>query len=108
MKYSFSSSEAALVANGRAADALTPWHVDIDTDARTVTVSKRNRILIGVDEDTLVFRLIRRITIDQHLIGADIVIQAVGGKLTAYSLDKKDCKRIKEILMEYNKSIKTK
>ena len=108
MRYKFSSSEAALVANGHAADVLTPWTIIIDTDEQTITVSKRNRILIGVDEDTLAFRFIRRVVIDQHLIGADITIQAVGGKLTAKCLDKSDCKRIKDLLMNYNKNSKIK
>jgi len=108
MRYKFSSSEAALLANGHAADVLTPWTIIIDTDEQTVTVSKRNRILIGVDEDTLAFRFIRRVKIDEHLIGADITIQAVGGKLTAKCLDKSACKRIKQILMEYNEHSKTK
>lgn len=108
MKYRFSSSEASLLANGYAADILTPWHIEVDTDEQTITVSKRNRILIGVDEDTLAFRFIRRVVIDQHLIGADITIQAVGGKLTAKCLDKSDCERIKKLLMEYNKTSKTK
>lgn len=69
--------------------------------------SQSNRILIGVDEDTLAFRFIRRVVIDQHLIGADITIQAVGGKLTAKCLDKSACKKIKQILMDYNKSSRT-
>ena len=107
MKYTYSSSEAALVANGHAADVLTPWQIIIDTDEQTITVRKRNKYLIGVDEDTLTFRFIRRVNIDQHLIGADITIQAVGGKLTARCLEKSACKRIKEILMEYNKTSKT-
>lgn len=107
MIYKYSSSEAALVANGHAADVLTPWQLIIDTDEQTISVRKRNRILIGVDEETLAFRFIRRVKIDEHLIGADITIQAVGGKLTAKCLDKDDCKRIKEILMEYNKSSRT-
>ena len=107
MSYKFSSSEASLLANGHAADILTPWQIEIDTDEQTITVSKRNRILIGVDEDTLAFRFIRRVVIDQHFIGADITIQAVGGKLTAYCLDKSDCKRIKKILMEYNRTSRT-
>lgn len=42
------------------------------------------------------------------LIGADITIQAVGGKLTAKCPDKSACKKIKEILMDYNKSSKSK
>ena len=106
MRFTFSSSEASLLANGKAADVLTPWHITIDTDEQTISVSKRNRYLIGVDEDTLSFRFIRRITIDQHLIGADITIKAIGGSMTAYCLEKSDCKRIKEILIDYNKTRK--
>ena len=102
MRYTFKSTWSAMVANGRAADAMTPWTVIIDTDEQTITLSKRNRILIGVDEDTIAFRFIRRVTIDQHVFGADITIKAVGGSITAYSMDKNDCKKIKEILMEYN------
>ena len=108
MTYSYSSSEASLLANGRAADILTPWQIEIDTDEQTITIRKRNKYLIGVDEDTLAFRFIRRVVIDQHFIGADITIQAVGGKLTAKCLDKSDCKRIKELLMNYNKNSKIK
>ena len=108
MTYKFSSSEASVLANGHAADILTPWQIEIDTDEQTITVSKRNKYLIGVDEDTLAFRFIRRVVIDEHLIGADITIQAVGGQLTAKCLDKSACKRIKQILMEYNEHSKTK
>lgn len=108
MKYKFESSATALVAMGKAMDAITPWEIEIDTTEQTISVRKRNKYLIGKDEDTLAFRFIRRVIIDEHLIGADITIQAVGGKLTAYGLEKSDCKRIKQILMEYNKASKTK
>ena len=101
MRYTFTSSFAAMIANGRATQ-ITPWNVIIDTDEQTISVTKRNRILIGVDEDTIAFRFIRRVTINQHVFGADITIKAIGGTLTAYSMEKKDCKKIKEILMEYN------
>lgn len=107
MIYRYSSSEAALVANGHASDVLSPWQLIVDTDEQTITIRKRNKYLIGVDEDTLAFRFIRRVTVDEHLIGADITIQAVGGKLTAKCLEKSACKKIKQILMEYNKSSKT-
>lgn len=102
MRFEATSTEAALAANGRIADAVTPWHVIVDTDAETVVVRKRNRYMIGVDEDTLAFRFIRNIRIDQHLIGADIEIQTVGGSVAAYCLSKSDCKRIKQMLMDYN------
>ena len=104
MRFEATSTEAALAANGHIADTFTPWHLIIDTDEETITVRKRNHILIGVDEETLAFRYIRRIRIDQHLIGADIEIQAVGGSVVAYCLSKSDCKRIKQILMDYNAS----
>lgn len=108
MKYTFTSSNAALIANGRGMDVLTPWNVIIDTDEKTLSVSKRNRILIGKDTDTLAFHFIRRVTIDEHLIGADITIKAVGGTLTAYCLDKDDCKRIQKILMDHNRTNRSK
>lgn len=107
MIYKYSSSEAALVANGHASDVLSPWQLIVDTDEQTITIRKRNKYLIGVDEDTLAFRFIRRVTVDQHLIGADITIQAVGGKLTAKCLEKSACAKVKKILMEYNKTSKT-
>ena len=107
MIYKYSSSEAALVANGHAADVLSPWQLIVDTNEQTITIRKRNKYLIGVDEDTLAFRFIRRVTVDEHLIGADITIQAVGGKLTAKCLEKSACKRIKKILMDYNKTSRT-
>ncbi len=101
MRYTFTSSFAAMIANGRATQ-ITPWNVIIDTDEQTISVTKRNRILIGVDEDTIAFLSLIHVTINQHVFGADITIKAVGGTLTAYSMEKKDCKKIKEILMEYN------
>lgn len=103
MKYTFTSSFAAMLANGRASE-ITPWQIIIDTDKQTITLSKRNKILIGVDEDTIAFRFIRRVTIDQHVLGADITISTIGDSITAYSMDKNDCKKIKEILMDYNNS----
>lgn len=104
MRYSYTSSDAILLANGRAGDVLRPWTIVIDTDDETITVSKRNKYFIGVDEDTLAFRYIRRVTIDQHFVGADITISAVGGKVTACGLEKSACKRIKQVLMDYNKT----
>lgn len=107
MRYEFTSSAAAMAANGKLSE-ITPWHVIIDTAEQTISVTKRNRYLIGTDEETLAFRFIRRVNINEHLIGADITMQAVGGKLTAYCLSKSDCKRIKQILMDHNKKSNTK
>lgn len=103
MRYEFSSSQVVMAAHGKISNALTPWHIIINTNDETVTVTKRNKYLIGVYEDTIDFRNIRRVSIDEHLLGADITISTSGGSLTAYYLDKSDCKRIKRILMDYKK-----
>lgn len=107
MRYTFTSSRAALVANGRGG-ILTPWNITIDTDEQTITVGKKNWYLVGTDEDTVAFRFVRRVLINEHLIGADITIHVAGGLLHVYCLKKEDCKRIKEILMEYNSNCKSK
>ena len=108
MRFEATSTEAALAANGKIINAATPWHLIVDTDEETITVRKRNLTMIGVDEDVLAFRFIRRIRIDQHLIGADIEIKAVGGTATAYCLSKSDCKKINQLLMEYNTTKRSK
>ena len=102
MRFEARSRESAMLFNGKLINALTPWRVIVDTDEETITVRKRNYILIGVDEEVHSFRFIRRITIDEHLIGADLEIKVVGGTAKVYCLSKKDCKQIKQILVDYN------
>ena len=101
-----SSSASSLIANGKAAHALNPWSLIIDTDEEIITVSKRNRFLIGRDSQILAFKFIRSITIDEHLIGADIHIKVVGGKASVFCFSKSDVEEIKVILLEYNQTKK--
>lgn len=101
MRYEFTSS-AAMAANGKLSK-ITPWHVIINTTEQTISVTNRNRYLIGTDEETIAVHFIRRVNINEHLTRVDITIQVVGEKLTAYSLGKSDCKRIRQILMDHNK-----
>ena len=68
MRYEFISSAAAMAANGNLSE-ITPWRVIIDTEEQTITVSKRNKFLIGTDQEILAFRFIRRVEINEHLIG---------------------------------------
>ena len=102
MRFEATSTELAMTANGKIINAATPWHVIVDTDAETITIRKRNLILIGVDEEVYSFRFIRKITIDEHIFGADIEVHVTGGTAKAYCLSKKDARRIKEILIGYN------
>ena len=108
MVFKTKSTILALFFNLRWLDFLTPWRISIDTDEETITIRKRDFILIGVDEDVFAFRYIRRLKIDEHIIGADIEIKVVGGKAVAYSLSKRDCKQIKRILIDYNQTRKGK
>jgi hypothetical protein len=101
-----SSSASSLIANGRSASVLNPWSLIIDTDEEIITVSKRNRFLIGRDSQILAFKFIRSITIDEHLIGADIHIKVVGGKASVFCFSKSDVEEIKEVLLEYNETKK--
>jgi len=101
-----SSSASSLVANGKSAHVLNPWSLIIDTDEETITVSKRNRFLIGRDSQILAFKFIRSITIDEHLIGADIHIKVVGGKASVFCFSKSDVDEIKEVLLKYNETKK--
>jgi hypothetical protein len=106
MKFSAQSAPSALLMNGKPAHVLNPWHIIVDTDEETITVRKRNSYLIGVDENIIAFRFIRSIKIDQHLLGSDIHIKAVGGTVSAYYIPKADSKKIKQMLMNYNKAKK--
>ncbi len=102
------SSIDALVFNGKPEHVVNPWEIIINTDEETIVVKKRNWHLIGKDEQLLAFRFIRNITIDQHMFGADIHIKIMGGKISAYSIPKKDAKTIREILNNYNQTKKGK
>ena len=101
-----SSSASSLIANGKAASVVNPWSLIIDTNEETITVSKRNRFLIGRDSQILAFKLIRSITIDEHLIGADIHIKVVGGKASVFCFSKSDVEELKEFLLKYNETKK--
>jgi hypothetical protein len=104
MKFETSSSKNALIINGKGAHVVNPWHIIIDLDQETITVRKRNKFLIGVDEQVIAFKYVRNITIDEHFVGADIHIKVVGGTASVYCLSKSDAEKIKEMLLEHNNS----
>ena len=97
------SSIWALIFNGKILNILNPWIIEVNNEEGTITVKQRNWYLIGVDSQYIAFRFIRNITIDEHLFGADLFIKAIGGNVNAYCLKKKDARKIREILNEYNR-----
>jgi hypothetical protein len=102
MKYKAKSSSASLVANGLGEHILNPWTIIVDSHEETITISKKNWFLIGRDSDVISFRFIRKVTIDEHLIGADIHIKVIGGTATAFCIPKSIAKKIKKLLLDYN------
>ncbi|MCF8266359.1 MAG: hypothetical protein K9J13_16665 [Saprospiraceae bacterium] len=104
MRFEATSAPDALIFNGMPEHVVNPWTIIVDSVEETITVKKRNWHLVGKDEQTLSFRFIRSIKIDQHMFGADIHIKIMGGTISAFGLRKSDTKRVKEILLEYNSS----
>lgn len=92
----------SLLFTGYFAHFLNPWELIVDFYEETITVQKRNYFLIGKDKQTSAFKFIREIFIDEHLIGASINIKAIGTKISAKCISKKDAQLIKKKLIEYN------
>jgi len=102
------STFLSLLFTGRISNFLTPWHVIVDFDNETITVKKRNWYLINFDTQTFAFKYIRNIEVDTHLFGADIKIKVMGGTAVAYSIAKRDARAIRDNLIAYNGTKKSK
>jgi hypothetical protein len=84
-----------------ALDWLVPWTMVIDSDMEHVIVSKRNYYFIGIDKDVVPFRNIRRVSLDTHLFGADLVLKVIGtGTIRARCLKKREAKRLYEYCLK--------
>jgi len=100
------SSFLALFLNGYLAHIINPWILIIDFDNEIITVEKRNWYFIGRNTNTIAFRFIRNIRINEHLFGANISIKATGGWVSANYLKKADIEKIRDLLFAYNKTKK--
>jgi hypothetical protein len=104
MILSTKSSVLALFMNFKIDHILNPWVIEVNFEEETITIEKRNWHLIGKDSDTLAFRFIRKITVNEHLFGADVYIKAIGGSVSGKYFPKRKIKAIKQELIEYNKT----
>jgi hypothetical protein len=102
MAYSTQSSLIALFANLKIEHILNPWKIIVDIEQENITVEKRNWFLIGNEYNTVAFRFIRSVSINEHVFGADITIKVFGNTVTAYYISKKAAKAIRELLLIYN------
>lgn len=96
------SSSIALFMNFQVEHILNPWILKLDLNEQSLTVEKRNWYLIGKDRNTIAFRFVRSVKVNEHLFGADVVIRVVGGTIEAKYLKKREVRRLKQVLMEYN------
>lgn len=84
-------------------DFLVPTRVELDILAKTITIFKRNYYFIGVDKTSLPVRNVRRVEINRHLFGADLIIKIFGSKdVTAKCLSKRDSLKIYNFLLANN------
>lgn len=102
MVFKTQSSKASLLSIGKLDDLITPASLEVDFDKQEIIVSKRNWYLVGVDKEVFFFRHVRRLTIDTHLIGADVTIHIAGSKCFVPSLPKADAKELLRLFGEYN------
>jgi hypothetical protein len=93
-----------LILNGKIEHLLSPWNIEVNLNEETITISKRNLYYIGKDTDTIAFKFIRKININEHLFGSDIWIKAIGGSVSARYLPKKDMINIRRLLIDYNQT----
>jgi hypothetical protein len=81
-------------------DFLFPHRVELDGDLKIITVSKRNYYIIGIDKVSVPIRNVRRIEINRHLFGADLVIKIFGSRdVVAKCLSKKGAMKIYSYLL---------
>lgn len=102
MVYSATSSYISLFVNMKLEYMFIPWKITVDLEDKTITIEQRNWFLIGKDYTTIAFRFIRSISINEHIVGADITIKVLGNTVTAYYISKGSAKTIKQILIDYN------
>lgn len=100
------SSVLTLIINGKFEHLLSPWNIEINFNEETITITKRNLFYIGINSDTIAFKFIRKININEHLFGSDISVKAIGGSVSARFLPKKDLIEIRRRLIEYNQTKK--
>lgn len=93
-----------LIINGEIKHILSPWKIEVDLQQEIITITKRNWYYIGFDTETIAFKFIRKINVNEHLFGSDIWIKAIGGSVSAKYLPKKDLTKIRQILIDYNQT----
>lgn len=96
------STFLALFFNGDINHIINPWVLELNLEEQTLTLSKRNWFYIGKDKNIIAFRFIRNIKINEKLFGADIYIKAISGNVSGKNFSKKEIRKLKEKIIEYN------
>ncbi len=93
-----------MVFSGNIEHILNPWRIIVDLENESITVTKRNYFLIGIDKKTSFFKFVREVHIDEHLFGANLFIKGIGSNISVYCIPKFKANKIKELLFNYNLS----
>jgi hypothetical protein len=104
MIYKTNSKWFTLLMNLKLEHVINPWVFIIDLNKEIITIEKRNWYFLGKNSNTIAFKFIRVIDINEHVFGADIYVKAIGGWVSAKYLPKRDLKNIRKILIEYNQT----
>lgn len=91
-----------LLLNGKIEHIINPWYFELNLNTETITIKKRNWYFIGHNIEIISFRFIRKITINEHIFGGNIIIKALNNIVSAKFLPKKDLEKIKESIISYN------
>jgi hypothetical protein len=102
MLFKASSSIFSLILNLKFEFIFIPWKIIVDTENEIITIEQRNWFLIGKDSNTIAFRFIRSVHINQHILGSDLTIKVFGSSVTAYFISYKNAEKIRQILINYN------
>lgn len=102
MIYKTKSNWLTLLFNLKAEHIINPWNIEVDLKKEIIVIEKRNWYFLGKDTNTIAFKFIRVIEVNEHVFGANIYVKAIGGWVSANYLPKKDVKKIRHLLIEYN------
>ena len=82
-----------------ARDFLFPFSLELDSEKKTLTVSKRNWFVVGIDTKSFNFGQIRNVLVDEHLLTASLTIRVYAGKIECHWLRKSDANKFRDALM---------
>jgi hypothetical protein len=102
MGHVFIRRQAGSILDGRALaarDFVFPFNLWLDSENKTLTVTKRNWFIVGIDTKSFNFGQIRNVFVDEHLLTASVTIRVYAGKIECHWFRKSDANKFRDALM---------